>query len=623
MAVSSGWQGKKYYHASGNVGVVDWYGDIYISSITHSGTNLRVVGKFGVAAVGTAGASAYYNYGMRGSMATNDGTKVGSTQTLLKGYERLYTGSAVEKDFDITISDVPASATSYNLGCRMWACYNETCTQTFWDVTKYWPIEFNPSTAPSGLYINNISTAYNSVSATVGLGSWGSSSGTNTLEMLVLTQQYVAGLPHRYSQTTSGALSFSTTVSNSSSCSGAGCITIKGAGTYYTGVYTKNGAGVESRLAGPAVYTPPAPMTSLTYTQTQQATNVKINVFTVGGSSSDNNSNSVTTYMRYSTNGGGSYSSWTPIGSGNAWDTYTGNFTCAYGANVIIQTKQNYGGAGGADSAVKSVSFTATSGTAPSGGSLTVTGSTWNTVTLQASGVSYGMPSSVTGRKISVGVSGSSSNLNYKRENQYENVTGATATITNSSIYPGASALTLKGMLAVYPYLWAWNTVQSNTVVHHTNAYYLPPAPGQLSYTTDALRTYTINYSGVAANNVTDYTPGDLTRTVRYKIGASGNWTYIENASVVALTTVTTQQITVPFDEDVYAEAWLTYKGKNSDVSSFMIPGQPRPVIFYGSANDKAELIEHLYGSVNGEAKKITKLYGSVGGVAREVFVDV
>lgn len=617
---TSGWQTEKFYHASGNAGVVDWYGNIYITSITHSGTNLRVVGKFRLAARGSSGYSAYYVNGMKGSITNSSGSKIGTTQTLLGNNVKLYVGSVVDKNFDVTISGVAATTTSYSLGFRMWACYNSSCSSTFWDVTKYWTINFDPSSAPSGLYINNISTTYNSVSAKVGLGSWGSSSGTNTLELVVLTQQYVAGLPHRYSKTTSGALSFSTTVNNSSGCSGAGCITIKGAGTYYTGVYTQNGAGVESRLAGPAVYTPPAPMTSLTYTQTQQSTNVKINVSTVGGSSSNNNSNSVTTYMRYSTNGGSSYSNWTSMGSGNAWNTYYGNFTCPYGANVIIQTKQKTPDS--PDSAIKSVSFKATSGTAPSGGTLTVTGSTWNSITLQASGVNYGMPDGVSGRKLAIGVH-AYNDVTTKRENQIDNVTGTTTTVDNSSIYPSGTALQLKGMAAVYPYIWAWNTVSSTYVVNQTSPYYLPPAPGSLTYTADALQTYTLSYSGVVADNVTDYTAGDLTRTVRYKFGSDGAWTYVENASVIALDTVTTEQIVVPFDEDVYAEAWLTYKGKNSEVSSFKIPGSPRPVAFYGSVDGEAEEVEHLYGSVNGEAKKIVKLYGSVGGVAKEVFVDV
>lgn len=616
---TSGWQTEKFYHASGNAGVVDWYGNIYISSITHTGTNLRVVGKFRLAARGTSGYYASYTYGMKGSMTNSSGSKVGTTQTLLGNNVRLTVGSVVDKNFDITISGVSATTTSYSLGFRMWACYNSSCSSTFWDVTKYWTISFDPSSAPSGLYINNISTTYNSVTATAGLGSWGGTLSSPRLSMLVLEQTYVAGIPHLYNVTTSGAMSFTTTVTNSSEAGAAGAITIKGAGRYYTGVYAKNGS-AESRLAGPAVYTPPAPMTSLTYSQTQQSTNVKINVSTVGGSSSNNNSNSVTTYMRYSTNGGSSYSSWASMGSGNAWNTYTGNFNCAYGSNVIIQTKQTYQGQ---DSTVKSVSFTATTGTAPSGGSVAITGSTWNTVSLQASGVSYGMPNGISGRALVIGVHAVNDRTS-KRQESVANSTSGSVTVNNSSVYHGGTALQLKGMLPVTPYVWADNKVQQAWVVDdQTVVYYLPPAPGQLTYTTDALQTYTLNYSGVVANNITDYIPGDLTRTVRYKFGSDGAWTYVENASVIALDTVTSEQIVVPFDEDVYAEAWLTYKGKNSEVSSFKIPGSPRPVAFYGSVNGEAEEVEHLYGSVNGEAVKVVKLYGSVGGVAKEVFVDV
>lgn len=616
---TSGWQTEKFYHASGNAGYVDWYGNIYISSITHTGTNLRVIGKFRLAARGTSGYSAYYVNGMKGSMTNSSGSKVGTTQTLLGNNVRLNVGNTVDKNFDITISGVSASTTSYSLGFRMWACYNSSCSSTFWDVTKYWTINFEPSSAPSGLYINNISTAYNSVSATVGVGSWGST-GTESLSMLVLTQPYVAGLPHRYNNTKSGALSYTTTVNNSSNCPDAGCITIKGAGTYYTGVFAQNGAGIESRFAGPAVYTPPAPMASLTYTQTEQSTNVKINVSTVGGSSSVNNSNSVTTYMRYSTNGGSSYSNWISMGSGNAWNTYTGNFTCDYGSNVIIQTKQTYQGQ---DSTVKSVSFTATTGTAPSGGSVTITGSTWNTVSLQASGVDYGMPDGISGRTIVLGVHAVDDRTT-KRQDSVIDSTSGSVTVDNSSVYHGGTALQLKGMLPVTPYVWADNKVLQRWVVDdQTVVYYLPPAPGSLTYTADAQQTYTLSYSGVVANNVTDYTAGDLTRTVRYKFGASGNWTYVENASVIALDTVTTQQILAPYEEDVYVEAWLTYKGKDSEVSSFKIPGRPRPFAFYGSVDGEAKEIEHLYGSVNGESVKITKLYGSVGGVAKEIFEDV
>lgn len=611
---TSGWQTEKFYHASGNAGVVDWYGNINITSITHSGTNLRVVGQFRLAARGSSGYYASYVYGMKGSMTNSSGSKIGSTQTLLTNGQTLYVGSTVTKDFDITISGVSESTTSYSLGFRMWACYNSSCSSTYWDVTKYWTINFDTSSVPSGLYINNISSTYNSVSATVGLGSYNSSSSDKYLEMLVLTQTYVAGLPHKYSGTSSGALTYTTTVSNSSNCADAGCITIKGAGTYYTGVYAKAGSAV-SRLAGPAVYTPPAPMSSLTYSQTQQAQNVKIDVSTVGGSSSDNNSDSVTTYMRYSTNGGSSYSNWTSMGTGNAWSTYTGSFTCNYGANVVIQTKQTYQSK---DSTVKSVSFTATTGTAPSNLNASITSSTWNSAVVSGS-CSYGTPSAAADRYMVLGLNINDSSIANRREASVGATTSGSTTINNSSANKGGT-FDLKGMLPVYPFVYVNNT--SRTASSIKSVYYLPPAPGTLSYSKDVPLIYTINYIGVPANNYDSYDAADLTRTVRYKIDDS-QWWYIENDSNVALDYLTDYDVGVALGETLYVEAWMTYKGKNSEVSAFQVAGTERPVQMYGSVNDAAKEIQHLYGSLNGETVKIKKLYGSVGGVAKEVFEDV
>lgn len=479
-------------------------------------------------------------------------------------------------------------------------------------------------TGPSGLYINSITSTYNSVSATVGLSSYGTTSGSKTLELIVLEQTYVAGLPHRYSSATDGRLSYSTTVNNSSAASAAGSITIKGAGMYYTGVYAKNGT-KESRLAGPSVYTPPSPLQSITYTQTQNSTNVTVNLTITGGTSSDNNSNTVTTYYRYSTNGGSSYSSWTSAGTGTPWTAKTASFTCPYNASIVVQAKQTYQSK---DSTTKQISFTSTSGTAPSGGSLSVSSSTWNTVTLQASGVNYGKPDGISGRKLAIGVMVGPNDWSSKRENQVENVTGATTTVTNSSIYPGASALQLKGMLPVYPYLWAWNTIQSTATVVQTTAYYLPPAPGQLSYVFDNVDEYTVSYVGDTNNNISTYVAADLTRTVRYKID-NGAWVYIENDTVLPLTTVTSDAITVPAQSTITAEAWMTYKGKTSSVSTFTATNANLPVHLYGSVNGMSKRIEHFYGGVYDEntgtykSKKIKKLYASVNGLSKKIFEDL
>lgn len=592
---SSGWQGQKniqtsvYPHMALN---------LRVDSISHSGTTLTVKGI--VRVICTSGYIAYNNATVS---LTGGGSKT-INLNLSSG------GTADTGTFTCTISNVSATTTSKSVTASLSAGSVASGSAS-------WTLSFNASTTPpTGLYINNVSSTWNSVTGTVGLSSYGNGSGTKTLEMSVLTQSYVPGLPHRLEQVTDGSMSKTFTVSNSSAYPAAGSIDIKGAGTYYTGVYASNGSEV-TRYAGGSIATPPSPLQSITYSATQGSTNVTISITVTGGTSTNNNSNTVTTYYRYSTNGGSSYSSWTSAGTGTTWTAKTASFTCNYGASVVVQAKQTYSGK---DSAVKQITFTATSGTAPSGGSVAVTGSTWNTVSLSASGVSYGNPSGVSGRSIMFGIRESTSASSNNRVSTATNTTSSTATLSNSSSTT-TTGLTLKGMLAFYTFMTANNTVQSATVVSSSTAQYLPPAPGTCSYTNDGGALYTVSYTGVAANNVTNYTASDLTRSVRYKID-NGNWTYIDNAAVKTVTAVTSQQITVPYQSTATVEAWMSYKGANSQVSTISITNTDNPVHLYGSVNGQAKEIKHLYGSVNGQAVKINKLYASVGGVAKKIFED-
>lgn len=594
---SSGWQGQKnvqtsvYPHMALN---------LRVDSISHSGTTLTVKGI--VRVVCTSG---YISYNGATVSLTGGGSKTINLNLNSSGTTSADTGT-----FTCTISNVSATTTSKAVTATLSAGSVASGSAS-------WTLTFDPSTsAPTGLYINNITSTWDSVSGTVGLSSYGVGSGTKELTMLVLTQPYVAGLPHRWDRTTSGALSYNATVNNNSTAAAAGAVDIKGAGTYYTGVYVSNGSEV-ARYAGSSIATPPSSLQSITYSATQGSTNVAISITITGGTSANNNSNTVTTYYRYSTNGGSSYSSWISAGTGTTWTAKTASFTCNYGASVVVQAKQTYSGK---DSEVRQITFTAPNGTAPSGGSVTVTDSTWNTVSLSASGVSYGNPSSISGRSITFGVKATTAASSNNRVSTASNTTSSTATLTNSSSTT-TSALTLKGMLPFYVFMIANNTVQSATVVASTTTQYLPPAPGVCSYTNDGDALYTVSYTGVAANNVTDYTASDLTRNVRYKID-NGAWVYIDNAAVKTVTTVTSQQITVPYQSTATVEAWMSYKGKNSQVSTVSITNTNNPVHLYGSVSGQAKEIEHLYGSVNGQAVKIKKLYASVDGVAKKIFED-
>ena len=237
---SSGWQGQKnvqtsvYPHMALN---------LRVDSISRSGTTLTVKGI--VRVVCTSG---YISYNGATVSLTGGGSKTINLNLNSSGTTSADTGT-----FTCTISNVPATAASTAVTATLSAGSVASGSAS-------WTLTLDPSTsAPTGLYINNISSTWDSISGTVGLSSYGTGSGTKELTMLVLTQPYVAGLPHRWDRTTSGALSYNSTVDNNSTAGAAGAIDIKGCGLYYTGVYASNGS-VASRFAGPSIYTPPAPV---------------------------------------------------------------------------------------------------------------------------------------------------------------------------------------------------------------------------------------------------------------------------------------------------------------------------------------------------------------------------
>lgn len=198
-----------------------------------------------------------------------------------------------------------------------------------------------------------------------------------------------------------------------------------------------------------------------------------------------------------------------------------------------------------------------------------------------------------------------------------------TVTITNSSHEFNNPSWTFKGCGLYYTGVYARNAVGEYRYQGPT--IYTPPAPGQFSYTDPGgvgPKTYTVNFTGVAANNATDYTPSELTRTVRYKIN-DGQWVYQQESVQAAITDNTTFSVTIPASFNATVEGWMNYRGNSSESVSVVITNSNSPVDLYGSVNGEATLITKLYGSVNGESVKIEKLYASVDGVARKVFEDV
>lgn len=235
---SSGWQGQKNVQTSAYPHMAL---NLRVDSISHSGTTLTVKGV--VRVICTSG---YISYNGATVSLTGGGSKT-INLNLSSG------GTADTGTFTCTINNVSATTTSKSVTATLSAGSVASGSAS-------WTLTFDASTsAPTGLYINSISSTWDSVSGTVGLSSYGTGSGTTQLQMVVLYESYVAGLPHRWDRTTSGALSYNATVNNNSTAASVGAIDIKGCGLYYTGVYATNGS-MASRFAGPSIYTPPAPV---------------------------------------------------------------------------------------------------------------------------------------------------------------------------------------------------------------------------------------------------------------------------------------------------------------------------------------------------------------------------
>lgn len=265
----------------------------------------------------------------------------------------------------------------------------------------------------------------------------------------------------------------------------------------------------------------------------------------------------------------------------------------------------------------------AASGTAPSGLAVTHVSDTWDSVTGSVTLSSYGTPSSDANRYIEFGVV-DPSNSEYGSPYRYKikkAVNSETFTVTNSDY----GAFVIKGCIGYKVGGWATNTVMSTKTLDST-VRYTPPAPGQLSYTDEGNGSWRVVYTGVAANNSTSYTAADLVRTFRYKDSSSSTWTYVQQDAQAAITDTTISVIPISPQHTVEVEAWMTYKGGQSEVSSTTITNDAPAARLYGSVpgqvrNESAE-IEKFYGSVNGQTKKIKKLYASVGGVTKLIFED-
>lgn len=262
----------------------------------------------------------------------------------------------------------------------------------------------------------------------------------------------------------------------------------------------------------------------------------------------------------------------------------------------------------------------------PSGASIAYNSCTWNSATATTSVTSTGGATCTYNLAVVTGTyNGAADSITGWVGEGRKWVTNAGGqTVVSDATYTGSadSPIAIKGLLHYKLGLNVTNSV-GNATAFDSTLRYLPPAPGQFSYTEQGTgtKTYTVSYVGSTTNNHSTYDAAELTRTVRYKIG-SDQWTYVTQA-VTATDTVTAFTVVVPAGQMATVEAWENYHGMGGGTQTITLVNTDSPVSLYGSVNGETKALGPIYGSVNGRAKKLIKIYASVGGVTKKVYEDV
>lgn len=481
---------------------------------------------------------------------------------------------------------------------------------------------------PTGITVSLNSRTWNTINIKASITGWGSGGSASARSLQVLagdTSMPASGMfgnwPRRMTNL-GNVTSGSGNVTSSSTSQGSSTWYVKGCTPFKIASYATNGAADTRARNTTTFYTPPAPLASITQTQSgsNTANSVTHTIKIQGAGSSSNTSNAVTTQYRYSTNGGSSYTNWTSIsGTATAWTEKSFTFTSTYGASIKVQARQVYQSL---NSDVKELSYTAISTTAPSGNAVSVVSTTWNSVTLNASISSWGQPNNMTGRDLRPGVGVNTST--YGKWNQVGAVTSISNTVVNNS--SPAGSLTIKGCQTLYPFCYATNGLAVSN--KWGSVFYTNPAPLQTLTLTGKLssvagRGWEI-YATVTGGSSTNNESVNVTTQVRYsvdngatwsgwgQIGSAGTpWTTISNVNILG---------NAPGDTTIRVEARQVYQGKYSEVKSATFTTGPTAKS-YASVSGKSRLIKKLYGSVNGKSVPLTKLYvGDSNGKAKLIF---
>lgn len=249
---------QTWFTYSSNIRLI---GNIYISSITHTGTNLRIKGTIAAGARGSSNYRFYY------SDYTSYAQPEGGNKIALgaKGRTWKVGDSDVHVDFDVTLSNVAASATSRSFYVNFYGPNTSSVKATL-----RWTLSFSASgSAPSGGYITYNSCTWDSINATSGVSSWGGINGTLCLFVVTGTTNgdiddattlgSYARREYWYGKTSELSHTFNADDASTSGTWYGTPLSIKGLLHYKIAYNNSNTAGTIAALDSTLRYLPPAP----------------------------------------------------------------------------------------------------------------------------------------------------------------------------------------------------------------------------------------------------------------------------------------------------------------------------------------------------------------------------
>ena len=256
---SSGWQVEQFATNSCFSQYVKWNVNLYVNSITHTGTNLTIVGRIAWCTRQRTGSGGSTTFGYP-CYVTPQG---GSQYTVVAANTRQSVGTdyyapSSSTFFTVTIPNVAASATSYTYSCAWSAPGNNTGSYGgTTGGTVYWTLNFDQSgTTPTGLDVTLASVQDTGATMAVTLGSYGSpSSEANRYIEAAIMGQSTYGGQYRY-DTSTAVTSATITVNNNSRTNSSNPLTIVPNTQYWYGAYASNTVMSTSTVKGTFITLP-------------------------------------------------------------------------------------------------------------------------------------------------------------------------------------------------------------------------------------------------------------------------------------------------------------------------------------------------------------------------------